>query len=43
MECTLIVEAVELVNLCGFVVPPKKEEVFGVFYLVRKEEDDCLD
>jgi hypothetical protein len=40
---TLIVEAVEFVDLCGFVVAAQEEEVFGVLDLVAEQQHHGLD
>lgn len=40
---TLVVEAVELVDLRGLVVAPQQEEVLGVLDLVGQQQHDGLD
>lgn len=40
---TLIVEAVEFVDLCGFVVAAQQEEVLGVLDLVAEQQRHGLD
>ncbi len=37
-----IVEPIDAVDSCTFVVPPQEEEIFGVFDFVRKQQADHL-
>ena len=39
----LIIEAVNAVDRCTFVVSSENEEVLGIFDLVRQQQADCLE
>lgn len=40
---TFVIKSIQLVNLCGFVIPPQKEEVLRIFYLIRHQQHYCFD
>ena len=38
----LVIEAIDLVNVVGFMIASKEKEVVGIFYFVRKKEANTL-